>query len=85
VSKTAYDAFATDVAAAIRARREAAKMTLEDLAYNANMTARHLHDIEKARGNPTLRTMHNIASALGIKVSDILTDAERRSKPPRKT
>lgn len=80
MSKTAYDAFVADVASAIRSRREAAKLTLEDLAYEADLTARHLHEIEKGRTNPTLRSLFNIATALGIKVRDILDDAERRPR-----
>lgn len=81
MSKTAYEAFMTEVASAIRARREAAKMTLEDLAYQADMTARHLFEIEKARSNPTLKTLFRIASALGLKVRDLFDDVERRTKP----
>lgn len=83
MSKTAYDAFVGDVAAAIRAKREAAGMTLEDLAYQADLTARHLHDIEKARTNPTLRSLFNIAEALGVKVRDLLDDAEKRVRTRR--
>ena len=59
-------------------------MTQEDLAHEADLTARHLHEIEKARTNPSLRSMLNIATALGVKLSAIMEDAERGSKPGRK-
>lgn len=72
------------MAAAIRRRRQAAKMTQEDLAYEADITARHLHEIEKARSNPTLRTLFNIATALGLKLSVLIEDTERPPKPTRR-
>lgn len=85
MSKAGYDGYRKDVAAAIRMRRQAAKMTQEDLAYEADITARHLHEIEKARTNPTLRTLFKIASALGVKVSAVIQDAEQLPKPTRKS
>lgn len=84
MSKTAYESFMTDVASAIRARREAAGMTLEDLAYQAEMTSRHLFEIEKARSNPTLKTLFKLASALNIRVRDLFDDVERRPRIARK-
>ena len=84
MSKATYDGYRRDVAAAIRTRREAAKMTQEDLAHEADITARHLHEIEKARTNPTLRSLFKIATALGVKLSAVIDDAERGSKTARK-
>jgi transcriptional regulator with XRE-family HTH domain len=84
VSKVGYDGYRRDVAAAIRKRRELAKMTQEDLAHEADLTARHLHEIEKARTNPSLRTLFNIATALGVKLGAVIEDAERGPKPGRK-
>jgi transcriptional regulator with XRE-family HTH domain len=84
VSKAGYDGYRRDVAAAIRMRRQAAKMTQEDLAYEADLTARHLHEIEKARTNPTLRSLYNIATALGVKLSAVIEDAEKFPKAARK-
>jgi len=80
-----YDGYRRDVAAAIRMRLQAAKMTQEDLAYEADLTARHLHEIEKARTNPTLRTLFNIAAALGVKLSVVIEDAERLPRANRKS
>jgi transcriptional regulator with XRE-family HTH domain len=84
VTKAGYDGYRKDVAAAIRGRRQAAGMTQEDLAHEADITARHLHEIEKARTNPTLRSLFKIATALGVKLSAVIEDAERPSKPARK-
>lgn len=84
MSKAGYEGYRKDVAAAIRRRREAAKQTQEDLAHQADITARHLHEIEKARTNPTLRSLLNIATALGVKLSVVMEDAERGSKGARK-
>lgn len=84
MSKTAYEAFVIEVAAAIRVRRQAADLTLEDLAHEADMTVRHLHEIEKGRANPTLRSLFKISEALGIKVRDLLDEVERRPKSQRR-
>jgi transcriptional regulator with XRE-family HTH domain len=84
VSKAGYEGYRRDVAAAIRRRRQAAHMTQEDLAHEADITARHLHEIEKARTNPTLRSLFNIATALGVKLSAVIEDAERPPRPSRK-
>jgi transcriptional regulator with XRE-family HTH domain len=84
VSKAGFEGYRRDVAAAIRMRRQAAKMTQEDLAYEADITARHLHEIEKARTNPTLRSLFNIATALGLKLSEVIEDAERLPRSTRR-
>ena len=84
MSKAGFDGYRRDVAAAIRMRRQAAKMTQEDLAYEADLTTRHLHEIEKARTNPTLRSLFNIATALGVTLSAVMEDAERLPRPTRK-
>lgn len=84
VSKAGYEGYRREVAAAIRRRRLAAGMTQEDLAHEAEITARHLHEIEKARTNPTLRSLFGIAAALGVKPSLVFEDAERGPRPNRR-
>lgn len=84
MSEISYEALRDEVAASIRARREAAKLTLEDLAHEADLTTRYFHDIEKGRRNPSLRSLFNVAQALGVPLSEILVEAERKSKPRRR-
>lgn len=79
-----FEGYLRGIGAAIRSRRQAAKMTQEDLAHEADITARHLHEIEKARTNPTLRSLFNIASALGVKLGAVIEDAERGLRSTRK-
>jgi DNA-binding XRE family transcriptional regulator len=84
VSDISYEALRNEVARFIKSRREAAKLTLEDLAHEADLTTRYFHDIEKGRRNPSLRSLLNIAQALGVPLSEIIEEAERASRSTRR-
>ena len=71
MARDTFQGFVRKLAAAIRARRRAAGMTLEDLAHEANVTVRTLTAIETAKGNPTVRTLFQIAKALHLNVRDL--------------
>lgn len=77
VSQASYEGFRKGVGASIRARREAAKLTLEELAHQAGLTVGHLFVIESGRTNPTLQTLFKVAGALGVKVGALMDEAER--------
>lgn len=82
VTQVSYEAFRKGVGAAIRARREAAKLTLEELAHEAGLTVGHLFVIESGRTNPTLRTLFKVAAALEVRVGILMDEAERQ-KPKK--
>jgi transcriptional regulator with XRE-family HTH domain len=77
VTQATYEGFRKGVGAAIRTRREAAKLTLEELAHQAGLTVGHLFVVESGRTNPTLQTLFRVASALGVKVGALMDEAER--------
>lgn len=78
MARIGSDSFIAELGQVIRKHREAAGLTLEDLAYQSDMTSRHLFQIEKARTNPKVDTLYEIAGALGVKLSDLIRDAERQ-------
>ena len=59
----------------LRDLRVARGYTQEDLARASGITLRRLTDLEtKSSTNPTLNTLSQIAAALGVSVSDLLTE-----------
>ena len=44
------------------------------------MNVTYLSDIERGRQNPSLRKIEDLASALGVRVSTLIAEAEDRSK-----
>jgi transcriptional regulator with XRE-family HTH domain len=77
VTQASYEVFRKGVGAAIRARREAGELTLEELAHQAGLTVGHLFVIESGRTNPTLQTLFKVAGALGVRVGALMDEAER--------
>jgi transcriptional regulator with XRE-family HTH domain len=61
---------------AVAARRRAAGKTQEDLAYEADVSLRHLQKIEAGATNPRLGTLFSIANVLEIRAYQILQEAE---------
>lgn len=60
--------------AAIRAARSDSK-TVNELAKEAGISAGLLSQIERGIGNPSYRTLHKLADALGIRIGDLLEAA----------
>ena len=60
--------------AAIRAARSPSK-TVNELAKEAGISAGLLSQIERGMGNPSYRTLHKLADALGIRIGDLLEAA----------
>lgn len=50
----------------------------EVLSGFADIARTHLSAIERGERKPTLETLYRISSALGIKMSDIVAEIERR-------
>ena len=55
----------------IRYLREQKKMTLEDLAFEAEINKNYLSDLERGERNPTVKVLEKIAKALNITISEL--------------
>lgn len=62
----------------VRERRKALGLSQESLAAAADLHVNYLSLIERGINNPTLTKIHSLATALGIKASDLLRATERR-------
>jgi transcriptional regulator with XRE-family HTH domain len=63
--------------AIVRERRRSGK-SQEDLAYEAQMSVRHLREIEQGRANPTIGTLHRLARKLGVSIHTLFEERARR-------
>jgi transcriptional regulator with XRE-family HTH domain len=63
----------------LRERRRAGK-SQEDLAYESQMSVRHLRELEQGRANPTIETLCRLAATLGVSVNALF---EERRRPHR--
>jgi len=54
----------------VRQLRRQRQMTQEDLAEIAGVNVKHLGEVERGRGNPTLQFLSKIAGALGTELND---------------
>lgn len=59
---------------AIRARREAAPLSQEAVAFAAGVSVRHYQKIEGGQTNPAFLTLLQIADALEMRLPDLLAD-----------
>jgi transcriptional regulator with XRE-family HTH domain len=58
-------------------QRRARQLTIEAIAFEADMAARHWAQIEAGKGNPTLATLVKIAVALGVAIGDLFAPIQR--------
>lgn len=63
--------------AAVRARREALKLSLEQLAQRAGTHFTSISKVERSQRAPSLRLAVDLASALGVTVDVLLMDAAK--------
>ena len=61
----------TALGLSIAKARQAARLTLEQLAERSGISRRQLIDIEQANKTPLITTLHAIAHGLGIPVGDL--------------
>lgn len=57
----------------IRRARKAAGITQEQLSETVKITPKYVQYVERAKRNPSLKTLRKIAKALRLKISDLLT------------
>ncbi len=60
----------------IRRTRDDHGFTLEQLARRAGVSPGLLSQVERGIGNPSFRTLHKVAGALGLRVADLMTDVD---------
>jgi transcriptional regulator with XRE-family HTH domain len=66
------DPVAAGIAAAVRARRLAAGLSMRALAARAGMSQPFLSNLENSRAMPSIATLYKIAAALGVSPRDFL-------------
>ena len=71
----------TRLGLAIRALREAHKLSQEKLAGRANITYQYLSALENGRKNFTIGVLESLATALGLRVPDLVLSAYEQSIP----
>ena len=65
------DKFLIDLGLRIKALRDGKNLTQEDLANDCNIPKSQITRIEKAKVNPTIKTLLKISNALGVELRDL--------------
>ncbi|HEV2293554.1 MAG TPA: helix-turn-helix transcriptional regulator [Tepidisphaeraceae bacterium] len=60
------------VAAAVRSRRQALKLSQEELAERCHLHRTYIGSVERGEGNITLDTLDKLAKALGVKPFELV-------------
>lgn len=68
------------VAANVRIRREAAKLTVEEAAHRAGIHWRHWQKVEAGETSATLRTVARISNALEVEPGELLAPVPARAE-----
>lgn len=66
------------IAAATRALRERANLSLSQLAQRADISKATLSNLEAGRANPSIETLNSIARALGVPIAELMTPPAMR-------
>jgi XRE family transcriptional regulator, regulator of sulfur utilization len=66
-----------EVGAALQRLRLARGLTLEDLSRIAGVSKSMLSQIEREKANPTIAITWRLANALGVQISELLSDGEK--------
>ena len=64
--------------AVLRARRETAGYSQEELAERAGLHRTYVSMIERGQRNATLAVVEQLAGALGVRMAELMDDVERR-------
>jgi len=70
----------TVMATNVRRARHAGKMTQEELADRAGLSARYLGSIERAAVSPTITVLERLAKALGVDPCELIRSPPRRQR-----
>jgi transcriptional regulator with XRE-family HTH domain len=66
----------------LHARRALQGRTLAAVALQAGLSVPYVANLENGRGNPTLGSLHRLADALGIRLSELLADPDDTPAAP---
>jgi transcriptional regulator with XRE-family HTH domain len=66
----------------LHARRVSQGRTLATVAMQAGLSVPYVANLENGRGNPTLGSLHRLADALGIRLSELLADPDAVAAGP---
>jgi transcriptional regulator with XRE-family HTH domain len=61
-----------------RKARTKAGLSQEELGFRAKLSRNYISLVELDQNSPTVTTLHRICSALGVKMSHVIAQAERR-------
>ncbi|MFI3330947.1 MAG: helix-turn-helix transcriptional regulator [Rikenellaceae bacterium] len=67
-----YDTTLKRIAENIRSKRKEKKLTIQELAYRCDMERSNMSRIESGKVNVTIKTLCTIATALEIKIEDLI-------------
>ncbi|WP_399256765.1 helix-turn-helix domain-containing protein [Terriglobus albidus] len=79
-SEHSTQSLASAFGAILAARRKKRGFSQMDLAVTSGYSLRYIGDIERGTKSPTLRTMQDLATLLGVRLSQIVLEAERMSE-----
>jgi len=66
----------------LRARRSSQGRTLASVAMQAGLSVPYVANLESGRGNPTLGSLHRLANALGVALSELVQEGARLAPEP---
>jgi transcriptional regulator with XRE-family HTH domain len=69
-----------DLGRAIRVLRKERRLTIEGLAFEANMSPTYVSKVERGRCNPSWMMVGSLARALQVTVADVAVRAERAAR-----
>jgi transcriptional regulator with XRE-family HTH domain len=67
----------------VRKRRKAQRLTIEQLAERAGMSANYLGSVERGTVNPSVSTIQALARALGVASGELVGEVEQLSPSGR--
>ncbi len=70
------DSTPSQVGAEIRDLRKAKRLTIKELSLSASVSVGHLSEIERGLASPSIKTLRDIAKALGVTIGWFLHNAE---------
>jgi transcriptional regulator with XRE-family HTH domain len=66
----------------LHARRVSQGRTLAAVAMQAGLSVPYVANLENGRGNPTLASLHRLAEALDVRLSELLADSDGTAAGP---
>lgn len=70
--------FSSALVAVIKKHRQAQGMSLAELARKAGLAQTYPGRVERGQYRPTVDVVHRMAKALGMRLSDLVREAENR-------